>query len=236
MPAIGNTPFINDANLQGYWPLNGNANDESSNTNNGTLQNAPSSVPGKFGTAYDFNGSTQYISIPDDNSLDITGALTILAWVKFSAPTTAQDVILTKGNNNSFGALVYTLNVNSNKLQFTPSNGTTGQTAVSSADVDDTTEWRFVGGVYVPSTRVTTYIDGQQDGENTTSIIASMQSTTDTMAIARDGDAAVRFFDGNIDDVAIFDRALGADEIKAIYLAVVGGNPMFFSGGGVTVG
>jgi len=67
--------------LVGYWPMDTNANDYSNNINNGTIFSA-TPITGKVGNAYDFNGSTSYINIPNSSTVDITGNLTIQAWVK----------------------------------------------------------------------------------------------------------------------------------------------------------
>lgn len=61
--------------------MDANANDYSTNTNNGTLFNVDP-ITGKVGNAYDFNGSGSYISIPNVPILNITGNITIQARVK----------------------------------------------------------------------------------------------------------------------------------------------------------
>jgi hypothetical protein len=60
--------------------LDANANDYSSNTNNGTIFNA-TPIAGKVGNAYDFH-SGSYINIPNVPILNITGAITMQAWIK----------------------------------------------------------------------------------------------------------------------------------------------------------
>ncbi|MCD5401962.1 DUF2341 domain-containing protein [candidate division NPL-UPA2 bacterium] len=59
------------------------ADDTSDRGNHGTLANDPTWTPsGKFGYALDFDGTNDYVSVPDDASLDITDQITMEAWVK----------------------------------------------------------------------------------------------------------------------------------------------------------
>jgi hypothetical protein len=79
-----NTGYVEsgDESLVGYWHLDGDALDYSGQGNDGTLQGNPTNTTGMFANAYDFDGSGDYISIPDDNSLDTGSDLTVLAWTK----------------------------------------------------------------------------------------------------------------------------------------------------------
>ena len=77
-----NLPSYLPANgLVGWWPFNGNANDESGNNNNGTVNGATLSTDrfGNVGSAYDFD-SGSLISIPNSNSLN-PASITMNAWV-----------------------------------------------------------------------------------------------------------------------------------------------------------
>jgi len=69
----------------GWWSLNGNANDASINGNNGTNNGAADTTDrnGNPNSAYFFNGSSSYISIPTSPSLESPSTnLTMSAWVK----------------------------------------------------------------------------------------------------------------------------------------------------------
>src|SRR5207244_2077070 len=55
--------------------------DASGNGNNGTVSNTSWSVSGKHGGALSFNGSNAWVTVPDSNSLDLTGGMTLEAWV-----------------------------------------------------------------------------------------------------------------------------------------------------------
>ncbi|HUV70899.1 MAG TPA: hypothetical protein VMW15_14650, partial [Terracidiphilus sp.] len=95
--------------LVGWWKLDDGSSgttpttaaDSSGNGNNGANQNNPVwTSSGKIGDALTFSGSSQYVSVPDSSSLDISGSWTESAWVNFSAMPTSSDMynIIFKGN------------------------------------------------------------------------------------------------------------------------------------------
>jgi hypothetical protein len=74
--------------LVGWWPFNGNANDESGNGNNGTVNGATLTTDrfGNANSAYDFDGVSNYIDCGPLNAIPSTVQdITQNAWVL--APT-----------------------------------------------------------------------------------------------------------------------------------------------------
>ncbi len=67
-----------------YYALDANCNDESGNGNHGAgfALSSQYSRSGMFRKAYSFDGQASYINVPDDHTLDITGAISISLWVK----------------------------------------------------------------------------------------------------------------------------------------------------------
>lgn len=213
-----NTSLFNDANLVSYWRMEANSND-SKGANNGTDTTITYSAGnGKFGQGAGFNGTSSFIAIADHASLDITGALTITAWVKPNDATPNRvQVVFCKGDTNNAAGLVYDLTCNSRQVGGGVSNGTSFNSVTGGSTMSDNA-YHHLAIVYVPSTSLTVYLDGVQDGQNTTTIISSIQSTADAAAIGRDGDVSQNFFKDNIDECAIFSRALTATEIRELAL------------------
>lgn len=56
--------------------------DRSGNGNNGTLVSSPAWTAGKNGGALAFDGVDDYVSVPETSSLDISGSMTLAAWIK----------------------------------------------------------------------------------------------------------------------------------------------------------
>src|SRR5258706_11557848 len=80
-------PYVPTNGLVGWWPFNGNANDESGNGNNGTI-NGPILTADRFSnvnSAYHFNrANNDYIEVLHSHSLDSCPALTISLWAYVS--------------------------------------------------------------------------------------------------------------------------------------------------------
>ncbi len=77
--------YVPTNGLVGWWPFNGNANDESGNGNNGIV-NGASLTQDRFGNAnksYSFDGSSTYILVPSQNYSSFN-SLTVSCWVKFN--------------------------------------------------------------------------------------------------------------------------------------------------------
>jgi hypothetical protein len=74
--------YVPSNGLVGWWPFNGNANDQSGNGNNGTVNGATLNADrfGNSNSAFSFNGSNQRISIPDNNSLSFVNATFTLSY------------------------------------------------------------------------------------------------------------------------------------------------------------
>jgi hypothetical protein len=71
-----------DKGLVAYYPFNGNANDESGNGNNGTLNGGLSFTEGKFAQALIFNGIDGFIDLTNENGLRLSSPFTVSVWVK----------------------------------------------------------------------------------------------------------------------------------------------------------
>ena len=71
--------------------LNGNSNDSSGNGNNGTVNGATSTNSGKFGGAYNFDGSDDYITLPSFSWID--GPFTFSAWIKRNNKNRRETIV-----------------------------------------------------------------------------------------------------------------------------------------------
>jgi hypothetical protein len=76
--------YVPSNGLVGWWPFNGNANDESGNSFNG-VHNGPSLSSDRFGSpnsSYNFNGISDYLTIPSSVNNSITGPYSVSFWIK----------------------------------------------------------------------------------------------------------------------------------------------------------
>ena len=105
--------FNNSDSLVAYYPFNGNANDESGNGKDGAIHGAILTQD-RFGNtdkAYQFNGTSDDITVPHHSSLQLTNEITITAWVKRSRY--GIDMIVEKGGDWTGGTCNYGLSLHS---------------------------------------------------------------------------------------------------------------------------
>lgn len=206
--------------LIAWYPFNGNANDESGNGNNGTV-NGATLTRDRFGianNAYSFDGLNDFIFIPSSNSLDINSDLTISAWVKFSS-VNDSGIILWRGDDaNSQNP--YFLFKDNNTIGFRRDidDGNTIVNAIAPYTTIDTVNYIFIVGRYQSSSGLMEIIinDSMISGELATYPITYSTSSMWNMIGSVDLGTQY-FFNGKIDDIRIYNRALTQTEITALY-------------------
>jgi hypothetical protein len=201
--------------LVGWWPAEGNANDIAG-TNNGTLVNSAGFAAGEVGQAFSFDGVNSYVSIPDSPSLDtLVSSITIETWIKFNQLTSDWEGIVTKGNSSwRLQATPW-----ANTVYFAANGVGPTEDLYGSRNVRDG-QWHHVAAVY-DGTNMFLYVDGTVDvWQPATGLISQNNSP---VCIGQTAESTGYFFDGLIDEVSIYNRALTASEIQAIYAAGSGG-------------
>ena len=146
----------------------------------------------------EFDGASDYIQLNDPFSYTNH---TIAAWVYFTA-----------NDSNFFD----NRDANDDGIRFELNGSTNLSYSVNSSDVIENSfplnEWKFVTASYDGTTQKL-YIDGSQVGSATTS---QTISTTTNAKIGRGSYSAIALMDGNLANVAIWNRALTSDEINAV--------------------
>ena len=203
--------------LVAYYPFDSNANDASGNGNNGTVHGALYETNSSGQIALSFNGINDYVSLtklPTSGS----GNFSIFAWINDSSPVGTRQSIVSYGQTSAVphaGLYLY-LNTN-NKLQFdlTDSSG-----PISSKTINHG-EWRYVGVVNTGG-NIQLYVDGVADGSP---FRMSPNITPFYQAIGAEGGPGAwgNFFNGLIDDVRIYNRALSVAEVQQLFNLSVSG-------------
>jgi len=212
--------LYNDANLQGYWRLENNWNDSSSNGYNLTASGSPTFTTAMFGYGASLAAaSSQYASIADAScpNLEITGSRTVSAWIKLNS--TSGSVIVSK--DGGAGNFYQILRTATDVIRFRCVGLTTNDT-VDSDVVINTGEWYHVCGVYDSTAgKLKVFVNGHK---TEVSASGSSNDTNGDFYIGRN--SAGNYWDGVIDDVAVWDRALSDEEVLAIF---TGGADIRFS-------
>ena len=197
--------------LVAHYAFENNANDSSGNSLNGTIMGSPiyvQSLAG-YGTAIQLDGVDEYVDCGNSTNFDITEEITLSAWVKTSdAGNGEHNPFVTKGDHAY--AIKHSVN---NEIQFFIYDG---DWFTANVDVDSSFngDWRFVVGTYDGS-ELRIYIDGGLG--DVTPHVGTIEVRTNNLFIGANSEANTRFYNGAIDDVRIYNRALSAGEV--LYLA-----------------
>ncbi|MSU61905.1 MAG: LamG domain-containing protein [Pedosphaera sp.] len=205
LPPSPKPPFSDG--LVAYYPFNGNANDESGNAHHGVVAGArlTSDQDGNANSAYRFNGGS-YIDLPIDINFKPS---TISAWFNTDRLTTSSpsQMILF---NHGFGQQGHGVAIDwvSNHID------AEGQYAqvITSYDVLPNS-WHQVIVAY--SDRVRAFVDGVKVGD--VDYPGNPHFVSAVTRIGRSQDLYVGAFDGMIDDIRVYNRALSDQEVKDLY-------------------
>jgi fibronectin type 3 domain-containing protein len=182
--------------------------DQSGNNNTGTITNATWSTSGKFGKALSFNGSNAYVSVASSSSLSLTTGMTIEGWVN---PASSGGGFRTLVVKERPGDLVYGLYSNSdtNRPQSQVTIGSTARLLDGTAAVPTGT-WTHLAATFDGTTE-RLYVNGTQ----VSSVAVSGSILTSSSPLKIGGNAIWgEWFNGLIDEVRVYNRALSAAEIQ----------------------
>ncbi len=214
----------NNLGLVAYWSFDDGsgsvATDFSGNTNHGNLSGGPSWVTGKRDTALFFDGSdtdnNQTVVVPAGSTnpeLAISGDVTISAWIKPSSSyyDTAQAALRVGQGSDLQYSLFYNAPSQYPYMQwydgsFKSVAGTTGSVPLD--------QWSHVT-IVRSGTTLSFYVNGSFTNSGT---VTAPTVTAASLAIGRTNNGAVpQDFSGVIDEMRIYNRAMGASEIQALY-------------------
>jgi trimeric autotransporter adhesin len=205
--------------LVGWWKFNGDAT--ASVGVGGTVNGATLTTgeTGKPNSAYSFNGSSQYISVPSTFGLGSTN-ITMSLWVKNVATPNSGDFIKIGNNSDGTGGYGYGVGIGATTFDNSnPGNNLIGLFEVyrwipTSQTV--TLGWHYIvmmiDGSGVPSLYEDGALVGTYSGTNSGAPTGGM-----TYIGAGMGTSLYRFFNGAIDDVRIYNRTLTPQEINTLY-------------------
>ncbi|MCK6211008.1 hypothetical protein KZX45_10675 [Georgenia sp. EYE_87] len=199
--------------VRGQWLMDegsGTAVGDSSGWgNHGTVQGTVGWGPGRAGSALVLDGSSGYAQVPDNASLDLSGAMTVAAWVRPQVLATQYVVKKATGSRNGFE-----LSLSSSGRGFFRANEVSSGNLyrVDATSVHPLGTWVHLAGTY-DGTTMRFYVDG-----------VLQDSTAGPSAVATNGLAlgigaepgGYRKLRGGLDEVRLYDRALSAQEIAGL--------------------
>ena len=223
--------------LVGYWPFNGNANDESGNGNHGTVNGATlsSDRSGNVNSAYSFDGLDDFISTSYSGILG-GAARSVSFWAKQSLKNISSNsqIILGWGSNvcgpsgiakGFYCAYNIGANATVNGISFDANESSITYKTQSPVEDNNWHHYVFVKETNLISTdKIKIYQDGILLTESINSYLAygTVNTTTETkLTFGKRTFSCVkdRFYNGSTDEVAIYNRALSEQEVKQLYSA-----------------
>ena len=213
------TIFVTNVNAQGpvaHWNFDEGsgpvAADSSGNGNTGTLMNGPQWVPGVSGTALSFDGINDYVRIQHSSSLDIVGnEISVEYWIKLSSdwypqpgmPDSYSQILYDKGDAYTAAMIIGSGALRFNIPYVPPYPETTKNTW-------DANTWYHIANVFDGS-QIRIFVNGVLDKAET--VIGSVSRSSLNLAIGSHCFGGKNFFNGVIDEFAIYDYARTAEEI-----------------------
>lgn len=208
-------PNIN-LGLVSWWKFDegsGTTAYDSASDNDGMLINDPTWTTGQIEGALSFDGVDDYVSFGTGPAITGTGPFSVSAWLKTDFAKT-QDIVCQNLTGGPPVGLYLLRIVADGKVEFLiSSNYELGFYFQSSVRVDDGL-WHHIAGVRMNSTDGEIYIDGGLAGSGS----GPAKSLTNVPVWVGGRPGYDWCFEGSIDDVRIYDRALSAEEILQLYL------------------
>ena len=227
-PAAAEDSTSLTTSLVSWWAMEETSGNRSDSYGSNTLvdNNTVGSATGIIGSGADFEAtSSEYFSVADNASLSITGDIAMSAWVNLeSSPSSnAKYFILVKGG--ATGEVSYEFDYRNNagtfQLQFLNNSGTSGATEDEfnfNSTLTTATYHHVVASWDASASTCEMFVDGISLGTVTTDN-TSMYDGTLAFALGSSVAGGGAFFDGVIDETAIWSKTLNYGDVLDLYKA-----------------
>lgn len=221
-PAKSQQVKINQTGLVGMWHMDGGWSDSSLAGNNGTSYGANFSSDAKIGTfSGGFNGSNGYVSVSDSKTIQLTSAMTLVAWIRPNDVGNYQQIISKFGAPWGYGyqiGLAPTGQIRSDISM----DGTTYDALGSSNSPITAAAWQLVAATFDKGSWKL-YVNGVEAASKT-STVTTLKTSSTPLNVGRSPEG-IQYFNGLIDEASVYNRALSAAEIQRLYSDYLVGLP-----------
>jgi hypothetical protein len=203
------------------------AADSSGNNNTATLVGATWTTAGQFGSALVFNGGSAYADLGNGPTVQLTGSMTISAWIRPTAFPRDDAAIVSKRTIGNLGYQIdTTVDTGPRTIGFKLTNAAGGKMFRYGATALQLNQWYYVTGVYdAAAATINVYLNGQLDnGSLIGPVTTTQQNSPLNVNIGRRASSTGYNFTGIIDEVRLYRRPLSAAEIRRDMATAVGGS------------
>ena len=230
--------YVPTNGLVGWWPFNGNANDLSVNVNNGTVNGATLTADrfGNANKAYSFDGLISYIKVVNNNSLN-NNSISVSGWLNANILGSNTQGIVSRWNQNNCQNYSTSIGL-VNKFAGASTQYQGGLFSNTSLIANNWIHFVFIQNINIGGSL---YLNGSLD--NTNNLSGAISSCTNNLLFGAqvnlNDNSIFRFFNGKLDDIGIWSRALTDCEIKKLYYApsfsAAASNPTICAGQSLTL-
>ena len=207
-------------NAVAWWAADGSAYDIA-RTNLATLRNGAGYGPGVVGQSFSFDGTDDYAEVPSSPSLKVTGPFSVEGWINYDHLYGSYGSVIFAKGCDAESSVDWAMSVSAS-YKLRPHVYITGS-GWYYFDCGTTLQpraWYHIALVYT-GTNLIGYLNGTSDGS--IALSGTVQATDYSLRIGAyapvNGSSSKCFFPGKIDELTVYNRALSAAEIGAIYSA-----------------
>lgn len=216
--------------LLAYYPFNGNANDESGNNHNGTVNGATLTTDrfGNTNSSYHFTGTTNDITLSNSQNL-VNGSFSVGAWctIETLSPSGFDATLIGQYNGQLVSERKWLFGYRSISTArgisyyLCDNTGTIQTNSYTLNWAPQTSTWYHITWVFTSGNSIKTYINGVLHS-NVSLTLINFNNTANTILTKigngiNDNSPANLPWNGKIDDVGIWNRELTQDEIISLY-------------------
>ncbi len=210
------------SSLLGYWRLNSNLEDETSQTNASVGGGSPtlSSQSPIDSSSYDFDGAIDYLSIDNSTLFNASNDLVVSLWINPGRLNNADTIISRwdESTNNRIWAIAFS---SSSNLRFdTSDNGIfeSGNTATSSSALSSGQWYHVVVEHNSGTSENRIFVNGQLEATQS-SVDSNLFNSTQEIRVGSSNQfgSSPRFYEGLVDDIAIWSDTITESEVQTLY-------------------
>ena len=212
------------------------AADASGDSLTGTLVNGPTWATGKYGSAVNFDGVNDFVDLGNPTALQMTGSMTVSGWINSASFPAGDAAVVSKKTSDGTGyQLDTTIDSGPRTIGFKLTNSTGADMIRYGATPLQLNTWYDIAGVYnAASQTMDVYLNGVLDnGALVGTITSSQQNSTSNVNIGQRAGNPDNF-NGRIDEVRMYSRALTAAEVQTDMNTPLGGWTTYLQGNGRT--
>ena len=225
-------PVTPPPDMVSWWPGDGNT-DDIIDGNDGTLEGDATYTTGIVGPGFRLDGTGGYVLVPDSDNLTITGDITIDAWIRRRVGPETPSIVTKYESDVAGGGVAYALlllsgDTSSAHVRFAvyeTKDGSVSRVLDTDAGVVPALRATHIAGTFDLATQdLKIYVNGSEVAATlvTSDVITSIYPSASPVrigAIQASSGEVTDFFEGVIDEVEIFNRALTRYEARSIFSA-----------------